>query len=442
MLFLYIPISILALVAWRCLNIYRNYKSAQEIGLPILCSPVYSLDPLWLVTKDLLTPLLKRLPWGLGDFTNRAYIGWTFSDLYATHARLKSDAFTIVTPGELEVYVADPVAADDILSRQRNDFVKSPAKYDLLNIFGQNVNTVNGETWQRHRRITVPPFNERNSGLVWKEALRQSNEVLQSWEEVGTVKTTTSDAMTLALHVLMAAGFGVSYSFREALHSKPEPLSGHTMTYRDALGFVIRNMALVILLRLSQAIRLPKALYSAKLKEIDHAVNEFKRYLAEMVAKERAALESAGEAESTVDKSNLMSVLLRSSEQAKEAANASASVSREEEGSQSNSGGLSDDEVFGNLFIYNLAGHDTTANTISFAIILLAVYPQWQEWVGEEVDEVFQSQGETDTANWDYEKSFPKLQRCLAMMVCHFIPHQNLLSLARIHLILRKSPHS
>ena len=33
---------------------------------------------------------------------------------------------------------------------------------------------------------------------------------------------------------------------------------------------------------------------------------------------------------------------------------------------------LTDEEIFGNLFIYNLAGHETTAKTLAYAVALMS----------------------------------------------------------------------
>lgn len=68
--------------------------------------------------------------------------------------------------------------------------------------------------------------------------------------------------------------------------------------------------------------------------------------------------------------------------------------------------GLSVDKVFGNIFVINLAGHDTTANTLAFAMVLLAA--------NQEVRRVTKGM---DVADWDYEKLFPQLIRCSAILV-------------------------
>ena len=48
-------------------------------------------------------------------------------------------------------------------------------------------------------------------------------------------------------------------------------------------------------------------------------------------------------------------------------------------------------------------------------MLLLAAYPEVQDWVGEEVNTITANdQSET----WDYTQVFPELERCRAVLVC------------------------
>ena len=79
--------------------------------------------------------------------------------------------------------------------------------------------------------------------------------------------------------------------------------------------------------------------------------------------------------------------------------------------------GLSVEEIFGNIFVINFAGHDTTANTLAFSMLLLASEPSVQQWVAEEIQQV--TRGLTPE-EWTYERLFEKLQRCRAILVGFF----------------------
>jgi cytochrome P450 len=72
---------------------------------------------------------------------------------------------------------------------------------------------------------------------------------------------------------------------------------------------------------------------------------------------------------------------------------------------------LTDKELIANLFLFTVASFDTTANTISYAIALLAIHPEWQDWIMEEVDAVSAEHPLT-------VDDFTKMPRCLALMVC------------------------
>ncbi len=76
--------------------------------------------------------------------------------------------------------------------------------------------------------------------------------------------------------------------------------------------------------------------------------------------------------------------------------------------------GLTESEIYGNMFVFNFAGHDTTAHTFTFAIFFLAANPQVQDWVHEEVRRVL---GDRKSGEWRYNEDFPRLKRCLSVML-------------------------
>ncbi|MCJ1388203.1 hypothetical protein MMC18_001048 [Xylographa bjoerkii] len=381
-------------LTWTALNLWKNYQSARHSGLRIIISPVSPLNPFWIIFQKGIGPLVRSLPLGLGRSARYNYIGWQFVDKYAVHQEL-GDAFMLVTPSANELVLADPDAINAVQTR-RKDFIKPALLYEQMNVFGRNVNTTNGDEWQRHRRITAPSFNERISSVVWKEAIQQAKEMMQSWTLRGSQGTneTVPDTAILALHVLTYAGFGVRYSFLEGLQQLHPP---HIMSYRDALATILNNIiALAIFPKKvlqSSFLPLPK-----RLREVGQATKEFTIYMNEMLVRERELL-----SHQKGDTGSLMSALVQASDEAQDAENRGGPIHR-----------LTDDEIFGNLFMYNLAGHETTANTIAYALVLLAAYPEWQAWITEEIDTVLGAF--PDEGNWVYESAYPKLKRCLAVM--------------------------
>ena len=169
------------------------------------------------------------------------------------------------------------------------------------------------------------------------------------------------------------------------------------MTYRDALSLCLRN---TITFSILSRKTLSRSFLPKKLRTVGLAVKEFQTYMEEMLSHQRAGVEKH-EHESP----NLMSALVRASEEAR----------RTQDESRSHRLGLSDDEIFGNIYVFNLAGHETTANTVAASLMLLAAHPECQEWLAEEINQVLESSKGAES--WKYEVVFPKLQRCLAVMV-------------------------
>lgn len=140
---------------------------------------------------------------------------------------------------------------------RRNDFPKPIEIYGSVDLFGKNVVSTEGSVWRHHRKITAPPFTEKNNHLVWQESLHQAQSMMASLvgkksENKGSVSNIAAATMRLSLHVISRAGFGVRLLWpHEEVEEKgragvlPE---GHTMTYKDALSTLLENIIAVMLL--------------------------------------------------------------------------------------------------------------------------------------------------------------------------------------------------
>ena len=82
---------------------------------------------------------------------------------------------------------------------------------------------------------------------------------------------------------------------------------------------------------------------------------------------------------------------------------------------------LTESEFYGNIFVFNFAGHDTTAHLLVFAIVILAAYPDVQEWLSEEIRHVL---GTKVAEESDHQSVFPRLKRCQAVLVSSVHGHQ------------------
>lgn len=236
--------------------------------------------------------------------------------------------------------------------------------------------------------------------FVWNESLNQAREMLQSWTSSAEpdLPSVAKDTRTLSLNVLAATGFRRSYKFR----SSNQPGTDEARTYRDALQTVLDN-AIFLMLVPPRLLLLP--LLPRSWAHVGKAAAEFKQYMRHMLDEENSLL-NRGE----MGTGSLMTSFVRAlnTHQTEE-------VTAKGNTSQSPTKGLTVDEIFGNIFVINFAGHDTTANTLAFSMLLLAAHPEVQDWVAEELQEVIT---DCDSEKWDYSGLFSNLKRCQAVLVC------------------------
>lgn len=393
-------------LAQRLFALTRNYLAARRTGLPVLINPVTVTSPIWLFGK----PLLKRL-FASWDWIHRVD-NFTQHSKYSLYQKFNTKAFWIVSNREKELYVADPAVADDVLRRCRVEFPKNPVQYQVLEIFGPNVVTTNGKVWERHRRTTIPPFNERVSETVWDEAASQAEGARKKWfftskEDSDGLRSTREDTTRIAFNVLSAAGFGQVFAFDDVQAqlgvSEENKKAGHTMSYRESLLYMLDDIVSLVIYTVARGIGWPLFAMWGKIKIMAAAREEYAWYMRDLLKKEREDIRAGITA--TGAKENLMSALVRNSDRG---------LLEESKGGSKTGPLMTDDEILGNLFVYNLAGHDTTANALNFAVTLLACEPEWQEWLAEEIDAVVRE----DKTGLKYNVVFPKLNRCLALMVC------------------------
>ena len=193
----------------------------------------------------------------------------------------------------------------------------------------------------------------------------------------------------IAINVLGYSTYGQSQPW------SPEPYNPNHSQKKAAPYF--RAMLLVTEMILEAAFLPPKFLklpvMSPSLQLLGEAIENLPQYTKDMLDRERqAARQGLG------PRNNLLSLLVQLCDQRRE----------------SSSGlSLSEDEIRGNLFIFSAAGFDTTACTMGYAVTLLAAYPEWQDWIREELENL-----DPDISKWEYEETFPECQRILAVMVC------------------------
>jgi hypothetical protein len=107
----------------------RNYISARKIGLYAVFQPYPTWNPLALMTVRLNRPLLKLLPFGLGEWEYLHFLwhDWEFNTKFRLFARY-GDVFSEGNSRRVIVYVGNAEAAHQLFHR-KNDFEKDISFY-------------------------------------------------------------------------------------------------------------------------------------------------------------------------------------------------------------------------------------------------------------------------------------------------------------------------
>ncbi|KAK1772873.1 cytochrome P450 [Phialemonium atrogriseum] len=389
-------------------RLLRNVQTARHSGLPYTFSPIHELEGLAYLTD----PLLRRwyrdyLLHGRGwpRWARFMVKDWHYEDRGRAHAEF-GPVFLVVSPGGLVCYVGDAETALQVVMR-RKAFIKPPEKMKMLEPFGPNVVSVDGNLWRFHLGITLPPLAADGvHRTVWEETRRQVDMMAAARSRSGAASTDASvktNIYTLTVNTMSLAAFGKASDW---VDSQDAVSPGHEMSVVGAIRGVVMHLPHILLL--------PKwALRRSPWQAAYRAYVEFERYMDELLASERVRLQTDARESS---RENLLTAVLRAN-----MANSSTSQepTREKGGSIYNPIGrtsLTDEEIKGNVFIFLLAGYDTTANTMWFCCIVLSLYSDIQERIFEEVDRICEEAERAGRSELSFTDDFPKFRYLVAFM--------------------------
>ncbi|KAF8848966.1 cytochrome P450 [Acephala macrosclerotiorum] len=300
---------------------------------------------------------------------------------------ISTDTFLIVSPGGIVLNTADADVISQITSRG-NDFPKPIRSYRAISIYGMNVVTSEGEEWRHQRRLTSPAFSEHNNQLVWRETIERTQAMLASLLGRGTSSKTVDhiadDVMNLSLEIIGNAALE---------HLKP----GHTMTYSASLRYITSNMILMATAMSTLPLWLVKRVPFARVKKLYEAYDNWKKYMQDMIAERKTDILSENSRSPNID---LIGQLIKG--QVLHKAN------------RRGQPGLTDAEVLGNLFVFIVAGHETSASSLHMTILLLALHPHIQKHLQEELSDTLQGR---PPFQWNYEQDLPHLINSLLTAV-------------------------
>ncbi|KAF9481511.1 cytochrome P450 [Pholiota conissans] len=263
------------------------------------------------------------------------------------------------------IVLADAQAIKEVTS-SRARFPKPVHHYRSLTFFGRNIVASEGAEWKKYRKISAPAFSDRNNALVWEESIKTVQGMFMDvWgdRDVISVDHCVEITLPIALFIIGAAGFGRSISWK-ADDIKP---AGYTMTFKEALHTVTTNVFIKLAVpRWAMGL-------TETFRQTDIAYDELHRYMADMIHERQSA--------EKVERHDLFSQLLEAND------------------NNLDMTALTESELIGNIYIFLVAGHETTAHTLCFTFAMLALHPDEQEKLYEHIKSVL-----VDGADPTYEQ--------------------------------------
>ncbi|KAJ5678182.1 uncharacterized protein N7477_003815 [Penicillium maclennaniae] len=402
-------------LVWTGASWIRQIRRATATSLRWTIFPYAELSTFWmtLCSFDSVLHIINLwLPAWLTDVVNDNVMTHHF---WVKDRRTKQlgKLYVVATPDNLCCHVADAAVVSQICS-SRSGFPKPLEIYGSMMLYGPNVVATEGKEWTRHRRHTIAAFGEKTITTVWQETVRQTTQMLDHWCEKHTVGTNLElgpkeDILKLTLNVLCAAGFGVqlpfqatsnandssvSAMFRDTVH----PLPGFHFTLRAVMEYMMGHWNSIFMANTMLPTWMPRALVPF-FKDDFAAYDDLGKYMKAMIAQANRDVPKEG---LSARGQNVLQGLVRAQH-----------LEDDEDASKKSS--LSEIEVLGNTHIMMLA-HESTGATIRFALVLLALHQDVQEWMYRAICDAIRGNS-TNPNEWDYATVYPKLVAPLCVML-------------------------
>ncbi|KAH7350990.1 cytochrome P450 [Rhexocercosporidium sp. MPI-PUGE-AT-0058] len=415
---LFVVSRVVAYITWYITTFKEAHRFVATTTIPSVTIYSHCSSVIFWLASTWTAPFIEALPFGWGHWVRyvKKDASWHYRGKLHQD-ELQSDVFWTVGPGGQQLYVSDADVISQIVHRWK-DFSKKVVHYRTLAVFGPNVLTVEGSDWQRHRKITGPPFNERNSSLVFQKSVVQGQDMLDSFthdvegrQASPVVEDLMHWTMTVALHVISSAAFSLHMPWPtksiaspvrpwetpqdNLAASEPKATQKHKMTFQHCVDAVMKYLPFIIffpdwLLRKSPF---------EVMRNMQLSSDEFRSHMTELIDDNQKTLDSVDKdikEDANIGNNDLLSNIIKASAADKKQA-------------------LSNEEMIGNIFIFIVAGHETTANTLQTCLILLAMHPEVQKAVQHEIDSIWAAKKPGEVLV--YKDDYPKMRLISALML-------------------------
>jgi len=241
-----------------------------------------------------------------------------------------------------------PDCIESVLVTQNNNFEKSKDYRALRRVLGNGLLTSEGEFWRRQRKLVQPAFHQARIAAYAEIMVAYAERAVASWKD-GEERDVHEAMMRLTLDIVAKTLFDTDVS-REA----------------EDVGAALQVLMSKFFRQAGFALLLPKSIPIPTTRHLQRAVGQLDKVIYEIIRRRRAGGSASDD---------LLSVLLQA---------------QDDEGLR-----MTDRQLHDEIMTLFLAGHETTANALSWTWLLLGQHPEIEEKLAEELRRVLDGRAPT-----------------------------------------------
>jgi cytochrome P450 len=250
---------------------------------------------------------------------------------FVTDGQKQFGTFYCMLIGDTRFYVvSDPAIAHQILVEKNDRFQKAQVLRDAVGGFlGNGLLTNEGDSWKRQRKLVQPAFHFQRIEAYGSTMVDETLSLIDQWR-AGETRDIAHDMMAVTLYIVNRTLFSAN------VHGKAEQVGTLMHVLLDGANEVINNSETWF-----------EKITRTKQRRQEKATVELKRMVDDIIREHQVRGEDTGD---------LLSMLL---------------AARDEDGRPMSEAQLRDEVI--TLFT---AGHETTANSVTWTLYLLSQHPE------------------------------------------------------------------
>ncbi|KAJ7269924.1 cytochrome P450 [Mycena rebaudengoi] len=298
---------------------------------------------------------------------------WHWIRRFQSYKNAETVNLVPVISGKSVLWTSNIDIGRQVAGGNRTSFIK-PGNA-AVRTWGMSLAAADGLMWRKHRRVVGPAFGTQLYKLVWTRTAKTYRDMIEveGWEKKDVVEIPIIQKHTLKLAFLIISNCG--FGFPSTWAVPPEAADGG-MPIQELLRLVTESeFTYVIVPKWLMHLPIPK------FKKARIGRDRLSRYMRQQVAERKARVAAGGDLSA-----DLFTMLVKANQD------------------ESNKYQLDDQELIGNVFVFMFAGHETTAYSLAATLGFMAIHPNIQDEVVEQIMSVVGSEPWSCTEYEDYSK--------------------------------------